>query len=398
MALPHRIISKNYIAFYLSIIFLFIKFPLLNVLIYQEYYWNITFIPIRAYRLLFEAPVLILLSLFFLMDIVNDIRNSNIRIYICLLSTIFIWIFITIIFNFSEKELATLNFKNLLILAYYLVYIIIGYYIFRYSNLLKKVRSIFVFGEILLTLQIILFFNIDSLSIDYSNNLNRGYLHLSLGDSYAIWSILTVSLFSGNTRYLIYLVSQVFTFALGSRAAFYGYMILIPVFLLSIDPKHKRIVILILGILVIGFGILFSYCIDHRMFALFSGLDTSLIHRIEILKAGIPDLISNWFWGDYAGYLNHEYPTNNFLHNILSFWRQFGIVPFSTICILILMLINNFRVMLKNFGDTISFLTISLSFFIFVMILFAKGYTYSFLFILFGFLLAIKNPQKSIIK
>lgn len=51
--------------------------------------------------------------------------------------------------------------------------------------------------------------------------------------------------------------------------------------------------------------------------------------RLKQMSLQLPDLRENWFWGDYAGQTRHfEKTIGHYIHNYLSFWRQYGLIPF----------------------------------------------------------------------
>lgn len=50
--------------------------------------------------------------------------------------------------------------------------------------------------------------------------------------------------------------------------------------------------------------------------------------RLEFLKSGWEGIMSNPFWGDYAGQIREFNDPGSYIHNILSAWRQYGLVSF----------------------------------------------------------------------
>ena len=57
--------------------------------------------------------------------------------------------------------------------------------------------------------------------------------------------------------------------------------------------------------------------------------DRSANMRIEDLSRGIEDLSDNWILGTFMGDVENNFgDSGEYIHNYLSFWRQFGFIPF----------------------------------------------------------------------
>ncbi|MDW1579753.1 MULTISPECIES: hypothetical protein [unclassified Vibrio] len=84
---------------------------------------------------------------------------------------------------------------------------------------------------------------------------------------------------------------------------------------------------------------------NNRIYSLIvNGLsgDNSLNERQLMFLAGINDILSNPFFGHFGGQLLidtdywHEPRWGAFIHNIFSYYRQFGLIPFLAINILVI--------------------------------------------------------------
>ena len=87
--------------------------------------------------------------------------------------------------------------------------------------------------------------------------------------------------------------------------------------------------------------------IDNRMFGVLQGKDDgSLNERLLQLQYGIEGIKNNIIFGEYAGQViihDSGYRSGSmgsYVHNFISYWRQFGLVfcLLSYLCIYILML------------------------------------------------------------
>lgn len=70
-----------------------------------------------------------------------------------------------------------------------------------------------------------------------------------------------------------------------------------------------------------------------RVLSLFldAGADGSVLSRSLIMDEGLRRIAENFFLGDIAGQTKHAYgivPLGSYIHNVLSFWEQFGLVVF----------------------------------------------------------------------
>lgn len=69
-----------------------------------------------------------------------------------------------------------------------------------------------------------------------------------------------------------------------------------------------------------------------RMFgSVISGEDSSLNSRMFQFDVGLTSLADHWFLGDYGGQIRDFGDFGAYLHNILSYWSQFGLIPFLLI-------------------------------------------------------------------
>ena len=167
--------------------------------------------------------------------------------------------------------------------------------------------------------------------------LNGQPIYLMLADSFAILSLFMLCKTKNSTgQILIILITTICLFALFSRASLYCFVLTAILFLYK---QNKGFMLLILTIL---FFFLFLGTNDeiagNRMLRMFYGVeDLSATMRQDHMEKGLDALSSTWFLGDFMGDINQHFgKTGYYMHNYLSFWRQFGIVPFIAFSVILI--------------------------------------------------------------
>ncbi|MGJ0308720.1 O-antigen ligase family protein [Aliarcobacter cryaerophilus] len=135
--------------------------------------------------------------------------------------------------------------------------------------------------------------------------------------------------------------SLILLYLVKSRASFYAFFVIYLIFLLK-ELGFKNFFYLII------FSSLFCYVliildlvkVNTRMFGIYNMIkDGSFNERLEQFKYGLEAIKSNWFFGQYGGQViyhegsMYESGLGSYMHNFLSFWRQFGILFFITFTI-----------------------------------------------------------------
>ena len=125
---------------------------------------------------------------------------------------------------------------------------------------------------------------------------------------------------------------------------------------------------------------------SNRMFRFFiSGQDSSLTTRESILQDGFKELSYqfNWIIGDFLG----DYDKNNdslggYIHNYLSFLRQFGVIPFFIFSLLLLFLYAKLSLnyLLNRKNKILEFLFVYTTIF-FLQIIVARSFTSAYIWI-----------------
>ena len=163
-------------------------------------------------------------------------------------------------------------------------------------------------------------------------------IYLMLADSFAVLSIFILcKLDNRKKELLLILIVSICLFALLSRAALYCFIITSVIFLY----KKNKILSLCLITSLVAFLFLNlnnNEITDNRMVRLiFGAYDISQSTRQNQLDAGIEDLSSVWILGDFMGDVDDNFGLRgNYIHNYLSFWRQFGFIPFLAFAVILL--------------------------------------------------------------
>lgn len=392
------ILMKKYlndkIIFLLALISLFIEFPLEHIMLYQEVFHGFGELPRKLFRLTLQIPISTILFTVLIKDLFNKNSSNSFKIISILVSVIIISVVVVVLLNWSRDDLSDFNKSNIKISAFYLYYFTIGYSIASGFRYLEKYKWILIGGLILMSAQALIFININTVSIDFVNASRKSDTHLFMGYSYVIWSIITLMAIRKEERAFVYIITVAITFLFSSRGSFYCYLIIFPAFIIKAINKKIMLGILTGSILLILILFLSYDLQSHRMISVLYGNDLSFQFRIETFKNNMPDLFNNWLLGDYAGFLKHDEPANTYMHNILSYWRQFGLLTFiSVVSLFIFCGREAFRTQTTVNG--LKEILILLLLFNAPALLFIKAYTYAALFLMFGICAAITNLSHS---
>lgn len=229
--------------------------------------------------------------------------------------------------------------------------------------------------------------------------LNGNLIYLMLADSFAILSIFILC---KNKNYkfqlLIIILSIICLFALWSRASLYCYMLTIFLFLF----KNRNIY---LGMIITLFFI-FMYTnndmanlADDRMIRLLYGIyDKSQSMRADHLSQGIEDLKEVWILGSFMGDIEKNFGLKgNYIHNYLSFWRQYGFLPFIIFISLIIPVVYksiNYWIFEKKPKEVPLFL-FYFTFFCLLEIILARSFVNSYIWLSISGISSYSNGRKS---
>lgn len=292
---------------------------------------------------------------------------------------------------------------NLSVLFYYVVFFIVGFFL---NNLELRKRWIFFF-ELLLIINLFFHFDFQSMGISLIafNNDSKG-IYLFLGDSFALWSILVFSLIRErpfiNLCFFIITVISLFLFI--TRTSLYAFILVTPLIIFFTKKSLRYYLLLFVSVPFIYSSEFFANIkvISLRMFA-FENInnDPSLISRNYLYNQGILAIKQNWVIGDYSGQLRISH-LGAYIHNYLSLWRQFGLFPFISFCILTFFYICKSWYIFKSFKKNKvilpeDFFLIVGGFYCLIEIIAARSYTAPYIWLFIGMACQKKKNMKLII-
>lgn len=334
--------------------------------------------------------------------------------------TMCIFLFVGIIFNHLKLNLVSMK-KEIFFISTFFFYILISL-LFRNVDLLKsfiikdailvgKMGFMFIIGLCLLKTSYLrksviyiywMLALIISMFIDFPNfrmwyglegmNNSWWWSYLVWGNSFAIISLLTFVAQNTLVRKLIvFLISNIMLVYISSRSAIICFNLSIFLFL-ALKENYRRTFLYLISLLVLTFCTVKFFSLENyfpnrtRVFFNFES-DQSGSLRIQQFIHGVKDIKENIFSGSYMGQLkfNRDTPSRgNYIHSYLSIWRQFGLIPF----IMILVMIGFILKTLKSNNTSSEFFVLST--FILINCIFFKSYTYPYLFLVLGWAVSIK--------
>ena len=176
----------------------------------------------------------------------------------------------------------------------------------------------------------------------FTLDLGGTTIYLMLADCYAILSIFIIAHLGKNifTTYVVTFISLVVLFSLNSRASLYCFIFVV---IIQLFKNHK--IFLLLMVTFIGYMFYFTnYAIiedariaERMINVVIGNFDKSQYLRSQLLIDGLHYLKQNWLLGGFMTEIkeNQFGISGQYIHNYLSFWRQFGFFPFLIIIFLI---------------------------------------------------------------
>lgn len=248
--------------------------------------------------------------------------------------------------------------------------------------------------------------SLESLALNFMGFVDSGNRSLTLyvSDSYLILSFLVFISMEKKWKNIIFLlISSSILFFLGSRTTLYLLLAFAPLFLI----KDLNILKVFLAYFFVALLFIFSifYFLERiqdnhnvsRMLAIVNlGEDPSYLGRAKIANMAFDEIKNNWFVGSYGGQVyvssdEHGARWGGYIHDFRSYWRQFGIIGFS---IVLLIMVSILHLIYESFKSVNQVKTNQVYFFIssllLLELLFSRGYTYPHISILVGLLLGKK--------
>ncbi len=380
-----RIFNVQVVAFLLFVLLV----PLGHLIAYHELIGTFS---ITKYKALIQYAFLLILATYFFLKF-----KKNINLLSTLVLLLLFYMLMIIFLNYYEYPLqnSDLNqsaFKiNIYIVFDYFLFFLIGVY---YKGYEKYKKAIFI---LYIVLSVNILYHIDSASYMINMYDVEGAatgIYLFLGDTYAIVSLLVISLTKNKKlKYVIIFFSMIPLFFLLSRSALYMFIVTVLIYMYYYSGKKDKIVIVAIVVATILYLINSGYIsqdiLETRQLRFFTSGEDSSFHERELqIASGIQAIKEHPIIGDYAGDVIAYNATGGYIHNYLSMWRQYGLLPFLIIVFLAIYLIKEIYKWLKNKKDySMEYkFFILLSIFVLLEIITARSINSPYLFYLVGIL------------
>lgn len=250
-----------------------------------------------------------------------------------------------------------------------------------------------IFGTTYLLMVTVLLMLMDFNNLQFSLLSNDETNYLRIAEWFAFCSLGVIS-YSKKSVFstLVFIFSLIALFFINSRFALAAFLI---IGLIIIVYRFKGrgagtlifIVLISFLTLLLLLNIDFGIFRDSRVLRLFLSpdTDTSLMARRQMNNLGIEAIKNNWFIGDFRGQVDQG-GFGAYMHNFLSYWRQYGIVVFLLFVLLLVAIwLNVFKWLrqdaLHNSAYLFAFAYLS---FATLGVLFSKSYVYTEIFLAIG--------------
>tara|TARA_Y100000768_G_scaffold388106_1_gene382207 strand:+ start:2785 stop:3963 length:1179 start_codon:yes stop_codon:yes gene_type:complete len=319
----------------LSLIFLFIALSLRPVYKYFEYVLDFPRINITS--------IYIVLFLFFIFSNVYNYKSNDNEKSFSGLSTFWLLLMVSLIQLFSFPFIPNYSNAGTYIYLTIISQTIIQYWLFWIVGMnILKIWKNKIFWKLMVVawilLSSIILWSALSNTVVFAIFLGGTQIYLMLADSFAVLSIFILCrLDNSKKELLLILISSICLFALFSRASFYCFILTSIVFLYK-KNKIAMFSIISLSLVLLFINIDNNSFTDNRMIRMiFGSYDLSQSMREEQMEKGLNTLSEAWILGDFMGDVKESFgDKGNYMHNYLSFWRQFGFVPFFLMVVIAL--------------------------------------------------------------
>jgi len=287
--------------------------------------------------------------------------------------------------------------KNIQIVFYYLVFYIVG---INFLNIDKYYNTILCCFVVLSIEKLINYdFELGHIYLKLDEEFNSMYAFLA--DTFAILAIILISLTKRQLYKILTIMLSIFVLSsLYGRTPFYLMIVISFIMLLrdfNLNYKFMFVIIIIVAtIYIVSFFDLES----SRMFHfLLTGEDSSWDARTLQKSYGYQDIKDNWFLGAYAGqFYNHELTFGSYIHNFLSFYRQFGLAVILLLTCIFLRIGKNYYLWYRKlYSEKVDYI-FYLGFFVILEIIFSRSYTLPYLFFVLGMFSSVDSIDEEEVK
>lgn len=364
----------------LSFVLLICIFPLTHIGLFSKAFWGIdlTFI-VQSGKYL---GIFFLGIIFVSQAYLNKwYRSRYLLIFLFLVFNIFI---VILYHSFKLKSLNSDTIINIKVITSMVSYFLIGLYYSK--DFFRKYKNMLLSLFIMMAILVFSRANYDVFRLNRSLLVHKEMwgTYLQWADLFALFSFVLLGLYEKYlVKVLIIGISILSLFILNSRAALYSFTIVTITWL--IISGGKKAIMLSAGVVVSFLLALFVLNLNPRMLEregrggnLFKG--NSMNARTIMLNAGIDDIKRNPLFGNFLGQYKVA-PYNNFgayIHNYLSFWRQFGLLGFALVG-LMFWWVTRFFILTRSEGSLLPFVMMTL-----VLSFFFRSYLYPYFWLSYG--------------
>lgn len=240
----------------------------------------------------------------------------------------------------------------------------------------------FIFFVILTSL---FFFDFQKFRLDYEGIVMREMWgnYLLISDLFALSSIIIISgsFLKLKWKFLFSILAFFVLIFYYSRATIFSFVVSVTLFYIIFYRKMIGAKYIFGGIFffVLLFVSLSQVFPNSKMFSLTKALKgNSMSERSIMLEEGISDIRNNIIWGKTGGQVKSKFSKYGaYIHNILSYWRQYGLLVFVSISILFLTTIFSG---IKESNPQI----VTLGIFLMIQYIFFRSFNFPFLWLYLG--------------
>ena len=239
------------------------------------------------------------------------------------------WSLVHFMFGEGVRGSRDLLLYNGRILLNYCFLFLVGFYLRP-----ERWRALFFVGFVALATNAVVYTRWDRMMVDLRGVIDARYagIYLSLSATALFASLFTwAAVRRPAMRAAVLIGTLPVLFLMGGRADLAAFVLVFPVALwLTLSGSGRAVVYISLAALagiVVSLGIEALHMSRHAQF-LSLGEMTSLIARTDLLEAGMERIAMSPLFGDYGGTLIVYGSIGSYIHNMLSVWQSFGLLPF----------------------------------------------------------------------
>ena len=354
--------------------------PVLGVATYISFFSLDPLLSVLGSKLGFEVPVgliAFLVGFILFLTLIVD-KKRKLSHHFLTISILFFTFYINTVVVLSGAQTAGDNY----IMIRYTSFFAIGYYTVKYVNYYNKDHYIIGLGYF--ALMAVTLYALGGREY-FSEQGSVNYLRVSEGVAYSGLFFIATSKKYFVSLLLISLCSISLWFSI-SRSSFFLFLIVASLIIL-INSKNKYINIILLSSVAI-----YLYYVAYSLYTNISNIhqykiirfifqpstDSSLVARLYFFREGIEAISANPLFGKYGWQTERLGRFGAYIHNVMSFWAQFGLYPFLSVVAyssyplrVIYKKYNKLNIKTKNF-------LLAITIFVVGNIIGAKSYRYEF--------------------